>query len=226
MKLKSRLLPFSVTRIRVSTRFLFFVSKVFYLWVNSDIILWQTRHTGSFLIPCLVSCFLSTNRKILLTSLAKYAISGQSDTEIDLFQIYTGSLGFCFKLIIFVFQKSMQILFTDRALPTIRCMDQILKGENRPKFTVANTFFSSRFRPSLTGLTRLRWNWVCRQIYCWVMRRTPVRHNLFNRCCHFAYGDAAMRLKCVWHSKNAIFTQNFAMSLAPDSYKALFFNQS
>ena len=142
---------------------------VFYFWVNSDnIILWQTRHTGSFLIPCLGSCPLSTNRKILLTSLAKYAISGQSDTEIDLFQIYTGSFGFSFKLIIFVFQKSMHILFTERALPTIRRMDQILRGESitvalsRPKFTVANMFISSRFRPSLTGLTRLRWNWVCR----------------------------------------------------------------
>ena len=43
-------------------------------------------------------------------------------------------------------------------------------------------------------------------------------HNLFNRCCHFAYGDAAMRLKCVRHSKNAIFTQNFAMSVTPDYY--------
>ena len=32
--------------------------------------------------------------------------------------------GFGFKVIIFVFQKSMQILFTDRALPTVRCMDQ------------------------------------------------------------------------------------------------------
>ena len=171
MKLKSRLLPFSVTRIRVSTRFLFFVSKVFYLWVNSDnIILWQTRHTGSFLIPCLGSCPLSTNRKILLTSLAKYAISGHSDMEIDLFQIYMGLFGFSFKLIIFVFRKNMQILFTDRALLTIRRMDQILRGKSitaalsRLKFTVANVFLSSRFCPSLTGLIRLRWNRVCRQI--------------------------------------------------------------
>ena len=40
-------------------------------------------------------------------------------------------------------------------------------------------------------------------------------HNLFNQCRHFAYGDAAMRLKCVRHSKNAIFTHNFAMSSTP-----------
>ena len=56
----------------------------------------------------------------------------------------------------------MQILFTDRALLTIRHMDQILRGKSitialsRPKFTVANAFISSRFPPSLTGLTRLR----------------------------------------------------------------------
>ena len=117
--------------------------------INSDIIHWQTRHTRSFLIPCLGSCPLSTNQKILLTSLAKDVISGQSETEIDLFQIYTGSFGLGFKLSIFIFQKSMQILFTDRVLPTIRHMDQILGGEcitvalSRPKFMVANAFILS-----------------------------------------------------------------------------------
>ena len=36
---------------------------VFYLWVNSaNIILWQTRHAGSFQILCLGSCPLSTNQ--------------------------------------------------------------------------------------------------------------------------------------------------------------------
>ena len=76
MKLKSRLPPFSLTHIRVSTRVLFLVcSIIFYLWVNSDnIILWQTRHTGSFLIPCLGLCPLLTNRKIL---------PGQSDNDIS-----------------------------------------------------------------------------------------------------------------------------------------------
>ena len=56
-------------------------------------------------------------------------ISGQSesDTETDLLpDLYR--FGFGFKLIIFVFQKSMQILFTDRALPTVRCMDQTCGG--------------------------------------------------------------------------------------------------
>ena len=42
-------------------------------------------------------------------------------------------------------------------------------------------------------------------------------HNLFNRCCHFAYGDAVMWLNCVWHWKNAIFMQHFAMSATPVS---------
>ena len=37
---------------------------------------------------------------------------------------------------------------------------------------------------------------------------TSEAYNLFNVCCHFAYGDAAMWLKCVRHPKNAIFTQN------------------
>ena len=47
-----------------------------------------------------------------------------------------------------------------------------------------------------------------------------MRHNLFNWCCHCAYGDAAMWLKCVRHLKNAIFTQNFAMRATPgNSFK-------
>ena len=65
--------------------------------------------------------------KILLISLAKYAISGQSDMETDLPD--TGSLGFGFNLIILVFWKSMQILFTDRALLTIKCIGKILGGK-------------------------------------------------------------------------------------------------
>ena len=60
--------------------------------------------------------------------------------EPGFFQIYTGALEFGFKLIIFFFQKSMQILFTDRALLTIRCMDKILgkvsPSPYSPKITV------------------------------------------------------------------------------------------
>ena len=46
---------------------------------------------------------------------------------------------------------------------------------------------------------------------------TSETSGLFNRCCHFAYGDAAMWLKCVRHPKNAIFTQNYAMSATPEN---------
>ena len=41
----------------------------------------QTRHIGLFQIPCLGLCPLSTDQKLSLISLARYAISGQSDTE-------------------------------------------------------------------------------------------------------------------------------------------------
>ena len=117
---------------------------VFCLCVSSDnIICWQTTYTGSFQIPCLGSCPPSTNWKILLISLAKYAISGQFNTETDFLPglyefVWTG-----FRLIIFIFQKSMQILFTDRALPTIKCMEKILSlsvSPYRPKITVAYAY--------------------------------------------------------------------------------------
>ena len=61
--------------------------------------------------------------------------------ELIFFQIYTGSLAFGFKLIIFFFQKSMRILFTDRVLLTIKHMDKILGKFSlvpySPKITVA-----------------------------------------------------------------------------------------
>ena len=56
----------------------------------------------------------------------------------------------------------MQILFTDRALPTIRHMDQILGGTSitvafsRRKIMVAYAFILFRFCPPLTGLAWLR----------------------------------------------------------------------
>ena len=37
----------------------------------------------SFRIPCLGSCHLSIGRKLSLIILARYAISGQTDTETD-----------------------------------------------------------------------------------------------------------------------------------------------
>ena len=145
---------------------------VFYLWVNSDnITRSQSRHTAWFQIPYLGSCPPSIYRKISLISSAKCLAS--LIREPIFFQIYTGSLEFGFKLIVVVvvvvcfLLKSMRILFTDRALPTIRRMDNIW-GKFSPlpystKITGSYEFISlSRFRPSLTGLERLRWHWVCK----------------------------------------------------------------
>ena len=53
----------------------------------------------------------------------------------------------------------MGILFTDRALPTIRCMDKILGKVSPSPYSHAGSyaFISlSRSCPSLTGLERLR----------------------------------------------------------------------
>ena len=99
---------------------------VFYLWVNSDnITRWQSRHTAWFQIPYhLGSCPPSIDQKISLISSAKCL--GSLIREPVFFQIYTGSLEFGFKLVVFFFRKSMQILFTNRALPTIRHIDKIL----------------------------------------------------------------------------------------------------
>ena len=105
----------------VDTRFVFdFV--VFNLWVNSNITCWQSRHTGWFQIPYL--CPLSIDQKISLISSAKCLAS--LIREPICFQLYMGSTKFSFKWIIFSSRRSMQILFTDRALLTLRRMDKIL----------------------------------------------------------------------------------------------------
>ena len=79
--------------------------------------------------------------------------SCQSDMETDSSSV-PDTLWFSFKLIIIGLWRSMQILFTNRALPIIRHRDQI-GGEVSPcslKVTVAMlymfTSLSSRFRPS------------------------------------------------------------------------------
>lgn len=36
---------------------------------------------------------------------------------------------------------------------------------------------------------------------------------------HFMYDNAAMWLKCAWHTENTIFTQNFVMSMIPKKKK-------
>ena len=53
-------------------------------------------------------------------------MSGQSDTGTILLPDLYGFIRIWFKLIVFFFRKSMRILFTDRALPTIKRMDKIL----------------------------------------------------------------------------------------------------
>ena len=71
------------------------------------------------------------------------------------FQIYTGSLEFGFKLIVFFFWKSIKKLFTDRVLPTVRCMDKILgkvsPSPYSPKITVAygelRVYFADQIPP-------------------------------------------------------------------------------
>jgi len=89
MKLKLRLLPFSVHCIHTVNACFGFSFVVFYLWVNSDnVIHWQTRHTGLLQIPCFGSCPLSINWKILLICLVKYVISGQSKKETDHLDLY------------------------------------------------------------------------------------------------------------------------------------------
>ena len=70
------------------------------------------------------------------------------------------SLEFGFKLIVFFFQKSMQILFTDRALPTIGRMDKILGNVSPspygPKITVAygelHVYFTDQIPPFIDDL--------------------------------------------------------------------------
>jgi len=134
---------------------------VFYLWINSDnITRWQSRHTGWFQIPHLGSCPpASIDRKISLISSAKCLVS--LIREPVFFQIYTASSEFGFKLIVFFFRKCMRILFTDRALPTIRRMDKILgkvsPSPYGPKITVAygelRVYFADQIPPFID------WTW-------------------------------------------------------------------
>ena len=66
---------------------------------------------------------------------------GQSDTGASLLPDLYGFVRIWFQINHVFFQKSMQILFTDRALPIIRRMDKILgkvsPSPYSPKITVA-----------------------------------------------------------------------------------------
>ena len=211
---------FSVNECFVFTNFSF---AVFYLWVNShNITHWQSRHTAWFQIPYLGLCPPSTDWKISLISSAKCLAS--LIREPIFFQIYTGLLDFCFKLISFFsflfYRKSMHILFTDRALPTIRCMDKILGKVSlspcSPKIMVAygelRIYFAVQIPPFVDWTQeRLRWHWVAsrssvewRSIHQWGIT-----------CLIGVVILCTMMIKCVRHQKNAIFTRNFAMSVTP-----------
>ena len=134
---------------------------VFYLGVNSDnITRWQSRHAGWFQIPYLGSCPPSIDRKIPQISSAKCLAS--LIREPIFFQIYTGSLEFGFKLIVFFLRKSMRSLFINRALPTIRRMDKILgkvsPSPYSPEITVAygelRVYFAVQIPPFID------WTWT------------------------------------------------------------------
>ena len=116
----------------------------------------------------------------------------------------------------------MRILFADSALPTIRCMDKILEKVSpspyNPKITVAyrelHVYFDVQIPPFID------WTWTAEMtlslqvdlVLSDAASTSEAGVTCFNWCCHFAYGDAVMWLRCVWHPKNAIFMQNFAMT--------------
>ena len=159
MKLKSRLPPFSLICIQCRHVFCFdFI--VFYLWVNSVYTRWQSRHTTWFQIPYLGSCSPSIDRKISQVSSAKCLAS--LIQEPIFFQIYMGLLEFGFKLIVFFFWKSVQILFTDRALLTIRLMVKILGNVSplpySPKVTVVYGELCVYFAVQILPL--IDWTWM------------------------------------------------------------------
>ena len=136
---------------------------VFYLWVNSDnITRWQSRRNAWFQIPYLGSCPPSIDRKISMISSAKCLASLIVIWEPIFFQISTGLLELGFKLIVFFFRKSMQILFTDRALPIIRRMDKILgkvsPSPYSPKITVAYRELCIYFTVQIPPFTD--WTWT------------------------------------------------------------------
>ena len=135
---------------------------IIYLWVNSDITRWQSRYTAWFQIPHLGSCPPSVDQNISLISLAKCLAS--LIREPIFFQIYTGSLEFGFIFFFFFSWKSMQILFTDRALPTIsiRHMDKILgkvsPSPYSPKITVVYVELCVYF--AIQNPPFIDWTWM------------------------------------------------------------------
>ena len=166
-------------------------------------------------------------------------MSGQSDPGTNLLPDPYGFVRIQFQINCFLFWgKSMQILFTDRALLTIRRMDKIVGKVSLLSYSPKN-YSSLRAVMCLLHCpdSALHWldlnGWVDIKDYKYIFiifddtefaSVSSVEwcniHQWgiicqFNRCCHFVYGDAAMWLKCVRHPKYAIFMQNFAISATP-----------
>ena len=108
----------------------------------------------------------------------------------------------------------MRILFTDSALPTIQILGKVSPSPYNPKITV--TFGELHVYFAVQILPFIDWTWTAEMTLSLQMdlvlsdaaSTSEVGITCFNWCCHFAYGDAAMWLRCVRHPKNAIFMQN------------------
>ena len=105
---------------------------------------------------------MSTNLKILLIILAKYAISGHSDMETDLLPDLYGFVWIQCEINHFCFSEKYAHLIHRQGATDYKVHGSDFRGESvtialsRLKRLVAKVFISSRFRPSLTGLAWLR----------------------------------------------------------------------
>ena len=169
MKLKSRLLPFSLIRIRCRRVFLFLFRSLlplskFWWYLHADKVgmlggskfhIWDRvlrRLTGKY--------HWSVQQNV-------WPVSGLSHMGTNLLPDPYGFVRIRFQINRFLF---FEILFTDRALPTIRRMDKILgkvsPSPYSPKITVAygelRVYFAVQIPPFIDWLERLRWHWVCK----------------------------------------------------------------
>ena len=140
-------------------------------------ICWQTRHTGSFQIPCLWSCPLLTDLKLSLSSLARYAISGQSGTDSK----SSSSLYRFVRILLQInhhhsSQKYANFIHTQGAT-NYKMHGSDLRG-GRVSITLETksdsslfVYFVIQFPPFIDWTSSvyarqpwLRWQWVCKQI--------------------------------------------------------------
>ena len=152
---------------------------------------------GVFQILYLGSCPLSIDRKWSLTSLARYEISGQTDTETDS-KPDMSLLGFGTNHVCIFYSR------IDRALLAIRRMDKILRVENRITDRKLLQFFalisSPDSAPHWLGLKQAgEEECVATAVWCLLVE--------------LVFSDAAaitcsviLRTVTLQHPKNAIFT--------------------